>query len=79
MKINQTVKSLVFLFIAYLIVMVISFSTFFQTPVYEGGVLMWQSIVEQFTTWIPGTIAILFLLKTVFGVEKLKKPFFNEQ
>ncbi len=78
MTINAKTKSLIFLFLAYFSVFVISYSTFLQTPIFEGEAIAWRSIIEQSVTWIPVTLAYLYLLSTVMRIERIEKPYFAE-
>ncbi|MBT3249828.1 MAG: hypothetical protein HN846_00100 [Candidatus Pacebacteria bacterium] len=78
MKLNKTVSALIGLLIAYLLLAIISYSTFLQIPVFEGEPLVWQSLVEQFTTWIPIILGILYLFKTILEVPLKKNKIVNE-
>lgn len=78
MKLNRSVLALMVLFFAYLTIIIISYSTFLQIPVFQNKPLVWQSLVEQFTTWIPMTLAYIFLLKTISANPLKKRPLIKE-
>ncbi len=77
-RLNPSVTALIYLFFAYLIVVVISYSTFLQIPVFDGEFLLWKSILEQFTTWIPIILAYLFLFVTIANLPRRKESLIDE-
>lgn len=79
MNVDIKIKSLIFLFIAYLSVLIISYSTFLQIPVFDDEVIVWQSLLEQFITWIPIALAYFYVLNSILKLEKVKKTFFEEK
>lgn len=75
---HKTILALIVVFLALLFVGVFSYSTFLQIPVFKGYPLKWQSIVEQFTFWIPAALAYLYLFKAITARQKVKKELINE-
>ena len=70
MKINPVVKSLALVFLVYLFLFVISYSTFLQTPVIGGQVLVWQSLIEQSITWMPFVVGYAYLYRAIIKGKK---------
>jgi hypothetical protein len=75
---HKTILALIVVFLALLFVGVFSYSTFLQIPVFKGYPLKWQSVVEQFTLWIPAALAYLYLFKAITARQKIKNRSINE-
>lgn len=71
LNIHPTVFALLGLLVSYLFVFILVFSTFLQIQVFEGKPFIWQSLVEQFTVFLPSVIAFAYLGKTVLSGKKV--------
>lgn len=78
MKINPVVKSIILILFAYVFLFLISYSTFLQIPVIPGENLVWQSVIEQTTTWIPFVLGFSLLFQKIRKNAKSNNPVIKE-